>query len=177
MCVLDLPSDYIFLWMHSNQPTVPSIYIFDTVQNAFQLVDFTGQHYFARTLLYSGLGMVNIRATKNLSSELSCFCQAGKVRLSCAPVGNARRTRVLQHRLTGHGSFTTVALPDRAGQHPGPGRGSSMGEQSCGARLQLMASSWERRLSSACSRSSLPCPPGGHKVSAEWGLELSSAGM
>lgn len=54
MCVLDLPSDYIYIQMHNNGPTVHFIYIFDTVQNAFQLADFTRQHYFERALLDSG---------------------------------------------------------------------------------------------------------------------------
>lgn len=69
MCVLDLPGDYTVIRMPSNQPTVHSIYIFDTVQNAFQLVDFTRQHYFARALLDSGLAHGNIPATNNLFSE------------------------------------------------------------------------------------------------------------
>lgn len=54
MRVLDLPSDYIYIQMHNNGPTVHFIYIFDTVQNAFQLADFTRQHYFERALLDSG---------------------------------------------------------------------------------------------------------------------------
>lgn len=38
MCVLDLPSDSIYIQIHNNGPAVHSIYIFDTVQNAFQLI-------------------------------------------------------------------------------------------------------------------------------------------
>ena len=109
MCVLDLPGDYIFIRMHSNGPTVHSIYIFDTVQNGFQLVNFTRQHYFERALLDSGLMHGNILATNNLFSELHCSCQTGKLRASQAPApgteGDAGRIRVQQPCLTGHGEL------------------------------------------------------------------------
>lgn len=78
----------------------------------------------------------------------------------------------------GVGSFTTMALPDWTKQCLVLGRGWLMREeQKCGAMLQLIARSWKRCLSLSCSRSSLPCPRGGQKVSAECRLELSSAGM
>lgn len=82
---MDLSSDYVHIQMHGNGPTVHSIYIFDTVQNAFQLVDFTRQHYFERALLDSGLVHCNILATNDISSELYCSCQTGKLRVSQTP--------------------------------------------------------------------------------------------
>lgn len=102
MCVLDLPSDYMYMQMHNNGPTVHSIYIFDTVQNAFQLVDFTRQHYFERALSDSGLVRCNILATNNLFSELHCSCQTSKLRVSQTPVPGTRGR---------HGKLGNLALP------------------------------------------------------------------
>lgn len=177
MCALDLPGDYIFIRMHSNRPTVHSIYIFDTVQNAFQLVDFTRQHYFERALLDSGLMHGNILATNNLFSELHCSCQTGK--LKSEPGSGAWYWRRYSNLVSlGMGSFTTTALPDWVKHWLMLGRVWSMrGEQRRGAMLQLIACSQKRCLSLFCSRSSLPCPQGGQKNSAEWRLELSSGGM
>lgn len=76
--------------MHNNGPTAPCFYIFDTVQNIFQLVDFTRQHYFERAWLDSGLVHWNILATNNLFSELHCSCQTGKLRVSRTEVPGTR---------------------------------------------------------------------------------------
>lgn len=40
-----------------------------------------------------------------------------------------------------------------------------------------MECSWKIYLFLSCSRSALPCPQGGQRFSAEWILELSSAGL
>lgn len=158
-CVSDLPGDYIFIRMHSNRPTVHSIYIFDTVQNAFQLVDFTRQHYFERALLDSGLMHGNILATNNLFGELHCSCQTGVK-------GKPDSSAWYRRRCTGNQG--TATLSHQAWGAPPPclvfGRGWSMrGEQRCRAVLHLIARSWKRRLALSCSSFSHPCPQGGQK--------------
>lgn len=109
LCVLDLSSDYIFIWIHSNQPTVQSVYICITVRNAFQQIDFNRQHYFERSWLESGLMHRNIPVTSNLFSELRCSCQTFNLRASQAPVPrteeDAWRVRVQQPCLIRHGEF------------------------------------------------------------------------
>lgn len=183
VCVLDLPSDYIFIQMHSKQPTVHSIYIFDTVQNALQLVDFTRQHYFERALLDSGMMHGNIPATNNVFSELHCSCQTGKLRVSqtAAPgtEGDAERARALHpclawcRNLHGHGSSSL--------SHITPGVRSGMAhavEQRCGAIYHLIVCSWKRCPSFPALVLPFPVLMGFvPKLSAEWRLYLSPAGM
>lgn len=101
--------------MHNKQPTVHSIYIFDTVQNAFQLADFTRQHYFERALLDSGVAHGNIPGTNNLFSELHCCCQTGQWRVSQTAAPGMKEVQRKQGHGTlvspGMGTFVATALP------------------------------------------------------------------